>query len=176
VLTRDLKNPRLVHPVGEHSDIALDANGDDIYVSVDYQSDKGVVFMRNLRTGVRTDLFPTYLQHTATAMHFSGRSFRRPGWVLISTYKEDGAWQWLHAKIFAVELKASPRIVNIAHHHSSYEDYINEPHASVNRDFTRIAFNSNWDTKSKTDVDAYVIELPKDFLPQPAGKPLSRGQ
>jgi hypothetical protein len=29
----------------------------------------------------------------------------------------------------------------------------------VNRDFTKILFNSNWDRASE-DIDAYMIELP----------------
>jgi hypothetical protein len=166
VLDRDLTNARRLHPRGEHSDIAIDANGEDTYVSIDYESNRGMIYMRNLRTLVRTDLVPTYLEHTATAMHFSGKNFRRPGWALISTYKDGGGpKQWLHGKIFALELKANPTIVNIAYHHSEYHDYVDEPHASVNRDFTRIAFNTNWDLKSGVDIDAYVIELPRNALP-----------
>jgi hypothetical protein len=159
--SRDFNKVVKLHHTTEHSDLAVDANGDDIYVSLDYQGSGGPVFMRNIRTGVRTDLFPTYLQRTATAIHFSGKAFRKPGWVLASTYGENrGPWQWMHAKIFAIELKARPRIINIANHHVVYDEYSTEPHASVNRDFTRIAFNSNWDVKTKTDIDTYVIELP----------------
>jgi len=67
--------------------------------------------------------------------------------------------------VFAVELKDHPRIVNLAHHHVAYNEYFTEPHASVNRDFTRIAFNSNWDSGSKTDIDMYLIDLPKGVIP-----------
>jgi hypothetical protein len=160
--SRDFSTSRKLHPKGEHSDLAIGADGDDYYVSIDYEGRGGPVFMRNLRTGVRTDLFPTYLQHTATAIHFSGKAFGRPGWVLASTYAEGGGpLQWLHAKVFAIELAPNPRVVLLAHDHVVYAEYFTEPHASVNRDFTRVVFNSNWDTGSKTDVDAYLIELPK---------------
>ncbi len=160
--SRDFSKVVKLHPKGEHSDIALDANGDDIYVSIDYEGRGGPVFMRNIRTGVRTDLFATYIDHTATAIHFSGKAYLKPGWVLISTYGEHGGpWEWPHAKIFAVELKEHPRVINIANHHDIYNEYFTEPHASVNRDFTRVLFNSNWEVNSKTDVDAYLIELPK---------------
>lgn len=163
--TRDLATSQKLAHKGEHSDIAIDANGDDTYVSVDYEASGGPVYMTNLRTGTRTPLFPTYLDHTATAMHFSGKAFQRRGWVLMSTYAESGgAWQWLHGKIFAVELKDHPRVIDLAHHHVAYNEYFTEPHASVNRDFTRVAFGSNWETKSKTDIDTYVIELPKALL------------
>ncbi len=161
--TRDFGKSLKLHHKGEHSDLALDPSGDDLYVSIDYEGRGGPVFMTNLRSGVRTNLFSLYVDHTATAIHFSGKAFGNPGWVLISTYSATGgSAQWPHDKIFAVELKEHPRIINIAHNHVVYDEYFTEPHASVNRDFTRIVFGSNWDVKSKTDIDTYMIELPKN--------------
>lgn len=161
---RSLRNPRTIHGKSEHSDIALDANGDDVYVSVDYESD-GYVFMHNLRTGTRTRLFPTYIDGTATAMHFSGKAFARPGWVLVSTYAEyGGRQQWLHRKVFAVSLASNPTIYTLAHHHSVHNGYWTEPQATVSRDFTKVLFNSNWDVSSATDVDAYMVEIPAGAL------------
>jgi hypothetical protein len=160
--SRDFSQSRKLHHKGEHSDLALDAAGDDVYVSIDYEGSGGPVYMTNLRTGKRTVLFPTYLEHTATAIHFSGKAFKRPGWVVASTYAEGGGpWQWLHGKVFAFELKEHPRIVNLAHHHVAYNEYFTEPHATVNRDLTRVVFGSNWEKNSKTDVDTYLIEIPK---------------
>jgi hypothetical protein len=79
---------------------------------------------------------------------------------VISTYATEPATQWLHKNVFAVELKADPTIVNLAHTHVDSNGYWSEPHASVNRDFTRVMFNSNWDTGSDVDVDAYMVVLP----------------
>ncbi|MCM5680340.1 hypothetical protein M8A51_12450 [Schlegelella sp. S2-27] len=164
--TRELTQPRVLQRVGEHSDIALTADGDDAYVAIDYKANDGALFMLNLRTGQRTDLFPTYVAGTATALHVSGKAYRRPGWVLVSTYADYGkaGQQWLHRRLFAVELKAKPRIVHLAHHHSRYAKYWTEPHASANRDFTRLMFNSNWGTASETDVDAYMVLVPPGAL------------
>lgn len=166
--TRELTQPRALQRTGEHSDIALTAEGDDAYVAVDYKANDGAVFMVNLRTGQRTDLFPTYVAGTATALHISGKAFRAPGWVLVSTYADYGknGQQWLHRRLFAVELKARPRIVHLAHHHSRYAKYWTEPHASVNRDFTRLLFNSNWGTASETDVDAYMVVPAASAIPR----------
>jgi hypothetical protein len=162
---RDFKNPRTIHSRGEHSDIALDAGGDDVFVSVDYDSNDGAVFMHNLRTGTRTSLFPTYLGGTATALHFSGKAFARPGWVLVSAYADyGGRQQWLHRKVFAVSLTSSPRIYALAHHHSVHNGYWTEPQATVSRDFTKVLFNSNWDVNSATDVDAYMVQVPAGAL------------
>ena len=156
---------RLVHHVSEHSDLALDALGNDVYVSVDYQSEGGDAFMIQLKSGERTALFPTYIEGTTTTLHFSGKAVRHPGWVLVSTFNTGGAGRkWLHEKVFAVELKANPTILHVAHHHSVFDEYWTEPHAAVNRDFTKILFNSNWDQRSPTDVDAYLVQLPAGLI------------
>ncbi|MDP1696623.1 MAG: hypothetical protein Q8L45_02370 [Xanthomonadaceae bacterium] len=165
---RTFSNSRVVHHGGEHSDLALGPDGSDYYVAVDYQSSGGDLYMVNLSTGLRTVLFPTYIQGTATAYHISGKNFSRPGWVLMSTYARSGAEKWLHERVMAVELKASPRIINLAHHHTRYNGYWTEPHASVSRDFTHVLFSSNWGTSSDLDVDAFMIRLPDSIL-DPSG-------
>jgi hypothetical protein len=163
--SRNLASSTLLLNKSEHSDLAIDANGDDVYVAVDYTSNDGQVFMLNLRTGVRTALFATYLQGTATALHVSGKAFNKPGWVVVSTYADyGGAQQWLHRKVMAVQLAANPRVYNLAYHRTVSNGYWSEPVASVNRDFTRIVFNSNWGNGSATDIDAYAVEIPADAL------------
>nr|AYM52996.1 hypothetical protein [Myxococcus fulvus] len=163
--SRDFSTRTQLLAKSEHSDIALDANGDDIFVAVDYQSNAGDVFMVNLRTGVRTALFPTYVSGTATALHISGKAFAKPGWVVVSTYADyGGALQWLHRKVMAVQLKANPTVYMLAHHRTASNGYWTEPVASVNRDFTRVFFNSNWGNGSDTDIESYVVELPANAL------------
>lgn len=162
--SRNFSTSRKLHHKSEHSDIAIDANGDDVYVSVNIQSNAGDVFMVNLRTGARTTLFSTYVAGSATALHVSGKSFNKPGWVLLSTYADYGGRQWLHRKLFAVQLSAAPKIYNLGFNRTAYNDYWTEPHATVNLDFTKILFNSNWGSGSATDVDAYTIEIPADAL------------
>jgi hypothetical protein len=163
--SRDFSTKTQLLAKSEHSDLALDANGDDVYVAVDYQSNAGDVFMVNLRTGVRTALFSTYLSGTATALHVSGKAFARPGWVVVSTYADyGGSLQWLHRKVMAVQLNANPTVYTLAHHRTVSNGYWSEPHASVNRDFTRVVFSSNWGSGSATDVDTYVVEIPASAL------------
>ncbi len=157
----DFSQHRKLRKGGEHSDLAIGANGHDYYVSIDYQSNAGDVFMTDIDTGERTNLFPTYVNHAATAMHFSGKAFDKPGWVLVSTYGGYGSQQWYMEKLFAMELAPNPRIYQLAGHHSAVgEEYFAEPQATVNRDFTRILFNSNWGVKGSKDVDAYLLRLP----------------
>jgi len=164
---RDFTNERLLLNRSEHSDIAIGANGNDVLVSIDYGANDGDIFMVDLESGVRTDLLPTYLNGTATAMHFSGKGYGRPGWVLVSTYANTSDKQeWLHEKIFALELKADPRVVTLAHHHSIEKGYWTEPHATVSRDFSRVLFTSNWDNANELDVDAYFLRIPDGALPE----------
>lgn len=163
--TLDFKNRLQVAKKVEHSDLGLDANGDDVHISIDYDSDGGPVYIVNLRTGQRTDLFRTYIDHSATAMHFSGKAFRRPGWFVMSTYQDGGGpKQWLHRKVMLVEMKAKPRIINLAHHHTNPNGFWTEPHATANRDMTKILFNTNWDVKTDLDVDTYLIQIPRNTL------------
>jgi hypothetical protein len=159
--SRDLTNPRQLHHKSEHSDIAIGADGEDTYVSIDYDKRGGPVFMTNLKTGKRTDLFLLHLEGSATAIHFSGKAYKKPGWVLVSTYADTGRWQWMHRKVFAAELKELPSIVHLAHTHAEHKDYFTEPHASVNRDFTRVVFGSNWESVPAKDIDTYLIEVPR---------------
>jgi hypothetical protein len=162
----DFATKKQLHARSEHSDLAIGADGHDYYVSIDYQSNEGWMFMTDMDTGVRQNLLPTYLAGSYTAVHFSGKAFDRPGWVLVSTYGDGGPAQWLHDKVFVMEMKASPRVYELAFHRSEVgSQYFAEPHASVNRDFTRIMFNSNWGNSGSSDIDAYSIRLPPTAFP-----------
>jgi hypothetical protein len=164
--------------------LALGPDGQDYYLSVDYQSSAGDVFFTDIDACPavaasattapvcpRTVLFPSYANGAATAMHFSGKGFSKPGWMVWSTYgtsaSRDGTWPWFTNKIYAVELKANPRVYPIAYTRraESAGGYWSEPHASVSRDFTRIAFNSNWGVNNANDIDTYIVHIPKSALP-----------
>ena len=64
--------------------------------------------------------------------------------MLVSTYAADGKRQWLHEKLMAVSLTPHPQVKGLAYHHGAYNGYWTEPQATVNPDFTRVLFNSNW--------------------------------
>lgn len=179
----DFSQKKKLHNKSEHSDLAYGPNKEDYYVSVDYQSAAGDVFFTNIDTCPavaasattapvcpRTVLFPSYANGAATAMHFSGKAFSRPGWVLFSTYgssaSRDGTWPWFTNKIYAVELKANPLVYAIAttRRNEGITSYTSEPHATASRDFTRIAFNSNWGGGGE-DIDTYMVQLPSNALP-----------
>ena len=68
-------------------------------------------------------------------------------------------------KEIAVELKADGRVFGLGYHHGGDDGYWTENQGAVNRDFTRVAFNSNWSTGSQTDVDDYLIQLEPGMIP-----------
>jgi hypothetical protein len=162
VYTQALADPRVLLEGAEHSDLAIGADGDDYYVGIDFDTDEGDIFMSNLRTGERTRLLTTYINGSATSIHISGKGFSRPGWVVLSTFaRTSSSPEWLHEKIMLVEMANNPRVFPLAHHQGIDVGYWTEPHASVNREMTRVVFNSNWGVASDTDVDLYRIELPE---------------
>jgi hypothetical protein len=175
---------------GVHSDLGLLPNGNDFFASADYQSDGGDVYFVNLDTCPtvpasatsasrcpRTVLFSMYPTGAWATLHFSAKAFDKPGWLLLSTYDTQsnrGSVPWFENKVMAIEVKASPKIYPLAftrrvaaaseQGQTGADAYWTEPHGTVNRDFTRISFNSNWGNSSGADVDIYTIQLPANAL------------
>jgi hypothetical protein len=170
VYDRDLKNGRGLLRIVGHSDLALDADGREVMVYQDIDTDN--ISMLDLATGAATPLWPIDFSHTSIGLHFSGRAFRQPGWALVSTHDGDPAsYTWVDDQVFAIELKPGGRVVRLAHTHSLVDesqehDYWAEPHASVNPDFTRILFTTNWGRSGTGEVEMFLISLPPDWLKQ----------
>jgi hypothetical protein len=164
--SRDFKTSRKVHTVSEHSDLVLMPDGSDTYVTVDYGTNSGDVFMVNLDTGVRTALFASYPgDGSSRAFHFSGKGYGCPGWVLVSAQHETAgkALSWMDRKLTLVEMKAGGRVLNVAHHRAGFpasDGYFFSPVASISRDCTRVAFTSTWGTGVQADISAYQVRLP----------------
>ena len=169
VYDRNLSNGRGLLRVVEYSDLALDAQGREALVYQGVDTDN--IYLLDLATGTVTRLWPIDFSHTAIGLHFSGRAFNRPGWALVSTYNggHPTDYTWMDDQVFAVELKRNGRVVRLAHTRSLYnedeeQDYWAEPHASVNRDFTRVVFTTNWGRSGTGQIEMFLIELPPDWL------------
>jgi len=169
----------------EHVDVAVGVDGHDYFVGPAYESDNGDVFATDLDAcpSVPADapdgpvcprvvLFQLYHDGSTAALHVSGKAFNKPGWMLMGTYittpQRDGTYPWYTDKLFAIEIAPSPRVYNLGYHRVYSDGYWTEPHASPNRDFTRLMFNTNWGNESSTDVDDYMIELPQNAIPAAA--------
>jgi hypothetical protein len=168
VYDRDLKHGRSVLRIVGHSDLALDAQGREVLVYQDIDTDN--ISMLDLNTGAITALWPIDFSQVSLGFHFSGRAFNRPGWALVSTYNGGypSSVTWMDDQVMAVELKLNGRVLRLAHTHSRYNDQIEhdywaEPQASVNPDFTRVVFTSNWGRSGTAAVEMYLIALPGDW-------------
>ena len=165
VYDRDLTNGRSLLRIIGHYDPALDADGREVII---YQSiDTDEIAMLDLESGAITPLWPIDFSHTPIGFHFSGLAYDTPGWALVSTYSGGypDAYTWMDDQVFAVELKAGGQVVHLAHTHSLVDeeqehDYWAEPHATVNRNFSRVLFTSNWGRSGSEGVEMYLIELP----------------
>jgi hypothetical protein len=150
-----------------HYDPALDAQGREVIIYQDNDTDH--ISMLDLATGAVTPLWAIDFSHTAIGLHFSGLAYDQPGWALISTHDDDPVIHtWMDDQVFAVELRAGGRVVRLAHTHSLRDDeqeldYWAEPHASVNHDFTRVVFGTNWGRTGTGQVEMYLIALPQGW-------------
>ncbi len=170
VYDRDLEQGRSLVRIIGHSDLALDTSGREVLV---YQEiDNDTISMVDLASGEVTELWPIDFSHRAIGLHFSGQAFETPGWILVSTHTdEDRNYTWMDNQVFAMEMKAGGRVVRLAHTHSVVDEgrrnyYWAEPHASVNQDFTRVLFTTNWGRVGTAEVEMFMIELPTGWLDQ----------
>jgi len=168
VYDRNLRNGRSLLRIIGHSDLALDAQGREVLVYQDIDTDN--ISMLDLASGRVTPLWPIDYDHTALGFHFSGRALQRPGWAVVSTYNggHPTSYTWMDDQVFLVELKAGGRTVRLAHTHSRYnenqeQDYWAEPHASANPDLTRVLFTSNWGRTGTEQVETSMLELPPNW-------------
>ncbi len=155
----DMTNPRLVFEGGEHSDIAIGPTGNDTYVYIDFTASNngGWVVAVDLVTGETRRYIDLY-DDASTSIHFSGKAYDAPGWIVASTYNCKESFAWSCEKVFALNL-ADGTIVNLAHTYNCGDSYWTETHAVANRDLSRIYFNSDAGT-CDTNAEVYKIDLP----------------
>ena len=164
VYDRDLSKGRGLLRIIGHYDPALDAEGREVVVYQDIDTDQ--ISMLDLESGAVTPLWEIDFGHTAIGLHFSGLAYDRPGWAVVSTHdNETRAYTWMDDQVFAIELKVGGRVVRLTHTHSLVDDqreadYWAEPHASTNSDLTRIVFGTNWGRSGTGEVEMFMIALP----------------
>jgi hypothetical protein len=163
---RALASAFMVHPSAGHHDEALGADGHDVVVVKSNSSD--FIEAVDLETGALTQIAALNLDAQAWDYHVSGNNWAAPGWVLLSEDSYDWNTHYLSRQIVAVELKdaAVARVVHLAHHRTrSTEYWTQECHATVNADFTRVAFHSNWyGGADEAENSLFYLELPPGFL------------
>ncbi len=144
---------------GNHGDMAIDADGREVYVQFEYGSSRGIWSYR-LDDGHRLRLLPDKY----SGGHISGRAFGRPGWCYVGTNATD------HSEIFALKLDGSGTVNHFGHTHKSYSV---AAYASPNHDGTKVLFKSDFSTGGEQDsyiarmgaTDAIIADCPE--LAQP---------
>ncbi len=169
VYDRDLAQGRSLLRIVGHYDAALDRQGREVVLYQDIDTD--YISMLDLESGAITPLLEIDFSHTPIGQHYSGLAYEQPGWGLVSTHSGGypEAYTWMDDVVFAVELKAGGRVVRLAHTHSLVDedmehDYWAEPQASVNQDFSKVLFTSNWGRSGSEEVEMFLIELPPAWL------------
>lgn len=166
VYDRALQNGRGLLRIIGHSDTALDAQGREVLVYQDIDTDH--IAMLDLATGAVTLLWPIDFSSTRVGLHFSGRAFNHPGWAVISTHDGDAvSHAWMDDSVFLIELAANGRVVRLAHTYSLVDenqehDYWAEPQATANRSLTRVLFTTNWGRAGTEQVEMYQIYVPPE--------------
>ena len=62
-------------------------------------------------------------------------------------------------ELIQIAIDGSKRIRRIAHLHSAYRDYWDQPRANVSRDGKFAVFTSNWGSSTRRDV--FIVKLPQ---------------
>lgn len=149
---REFKTFTPLSVLGEHSDLAIDAEGNEVFVMVTYHGQNdgvtdGTIFYRIIDTGKAYSLpINVYGNGTLGAgIHISGCADLKPGWIAVEKYTGVGTGAY-DGQVLAIQLVPNnPKIYHLAHHRTiGSVPYYSEPHACVNRDFTRVAFSTDW--------------------------------
>jgi hypothetical protein len=148
--TRNLASRINLTPYGRHGDNALDASGNEIYVS----NNAPYVTAFRLSTGAKTRLLSgtTAFEYG----HVSGRNIHRPGWIYLSVFNNSiTAGRAGHDQVVAVKTDGSGTVEVFGFsHHTNTTTYAMQPHAVPSPDGSRVLFASEW---GGSGIYAYVV-------------------
>lgn len=153
VYPKDLNSFVQVHASSNHSEMAVDSLGNDVFVGFSYEGSRntgvtdGTTFYRRIDTGAVTTLFDLY--SGAGGGHVSScNNPGHPGWVVFSTYRSAAESTWRDEMVFLQELKASgAKHLRVAHTLGAWTSgqYWLEPHATVSRDGLKVVWSAGFD-------------------------------
>ena len=162
----------------KYPDVARNSRGEDVYVGFDVFSTPHTVYTVNLTSGKsdKTTLLETgFGDNTDVGVQISGRASNKPGWILLTTFGEqdqgvhnlkgdNAKRRWFHRKLFAMNIDTKA-VLSIANDHhdwtgdSSQNTTWPRPNGTVNRDFTRMLFDSNWNGNPPTKASYSEVEF-----------------
>ena len=134
-----------------HGDMAIDADGNDVYVGVSKSDpDRYHIIKRRLKDGEVTVLAPY-----GDGNHVSARNIHLPGWVFVSYSGQYSDVQVekseqpsdkapFYQEVVALRIDGSGEIRRIAQTRNVDHDYWSETHASPSPDGSQVIWSSNW--------------------------------
>ncbi len=174
VFDRAFRNRRELPGRHGHGDLALSADGRDVFVSQDTSTD--FITMVYLDTLEEVNVMKIPFSHNPVrgrhvsyeGFHVSGNNAATPGWVLVSTYGDtDRPTYWSDASLFLLELKENGRHWRIAHTAAKKagggKDYFAEAFATINRAGTKVYWGTNRGITGKKYSDVFQVTLPKHW-------------
>ncbi len=168
-----------------HSDLLLNAKGEDIVAGVQFDgpSGSGTLLAGNLVTGkVTTIIGPTKTgtgdsySYPPSGTLVSGKALKNPGWVVVGVTGDIQLTKtYLDQEIVLADVDTGD-FCRVAHHRSigkwadgSVDNYWAQPNVVFSPSGTRVAFPSDWGAAkpgsslkpdANAPVDVYVLELP----------------
>src|SRR6185503_14086676 len=81
-------------------------------------------------------------------------------WILMSTFLANtlGSTGIFRDELFQIATDGSKRVRRLAHLHSVYRDYWDQPRANISRDGKFAVFTSNWGATDRRDV--FIVKVP----------------
>jgi hypothetical protein len=162
-----LDTAKNLHPNAGHHDEIVSRDGHDMVVVKSNSTD--YIEAVDVETLALTRIAAMNLPGAqAWDYHVSGGNWAVPGWVLLSEDSYDQTTHYLSRQIVAVEIAdfSTARVIHLAHHRTRSNQYwTQECHASVNADFTRVAFHSNWYGGADESQDSlFFVEIPPGLV------------
>jgi hypothetical protein len=86
-------------------------------------------------------------------------------WILMSTFLANdlASTGIFRDELFQIATDGSKRVRRLAHLHSVYRDYWDQPRANISRDGRFAVFTSNWGAADRRDV--FIVRIPKEEAP-----------
>jgi hypothetical protein len=82
-------------------------------------------------------------------------------WIMMSTFLANSLQSTglFRDELFQIATDGSKRVRRLAHLHSVYRDYWDQPRANVSRDGRFAVFTSNWGATDRRDV--FIVKIPQ---------------
>ena len=165
VLNRDFSGtPVRVGYSTNHSAWAFDANGDEVYVSVN-DSTGYVISCKTTGTWPDNCANVLNLNEVGWANYHFAKMYNQnlKGWVVMDTYATTSTNE-IDNQVMLVQLKSSPAIWRVAPKYNAYTGgYRSQAPTAMSFDGLSLWHSSNWGDPARTVFDVYKIGLPTDW-------------